>query len=502
MSSSVLLLATLTLVVAPPRAPGTGQEPARSDEPMLVLAAASLAEVLPRLARSWEESGGRPVRFSFAGTSRLAPQALEGRAHLFLSADLEWMEWVREREGLVGGSRVLFHNELVVVVPPDRENAPADAEELAAGAGFIALAGENVPAGRYARAALEAAGVWSVLEPRVVRGGNVRGALEWVARGEAEAGIVYATDAQAEPAVVVAFGFDGPGDPRVTYVGGVLAGADDPADARAFLEFLEGPEAGGILRAAGFETTPGAGVAARGTGTGVEGIGGPDPWTAIRISVGVGLLAALLGLVPAVGVAWVLARRPFPGKTLVTTLVLAPLVLPPVVTGFLMLALLGREGPLAGVLDALGWSVPFTPAAPVLAALVVGFPLYVVAVRGAFEAVDPRYEEVSWTLGVPRARTFLRISVPLALPGIAAGAVLAFARALGEFGATIVLAGNVEGRTRTIALAVYTLLESPGGRGRMWLLVGASVALSLAALAGYEALSRRQRRRLEDRRVG
>jgi molybdate transport system permease protein len=131
---------------------------------------------------------------------------------------------------------------------------------------------------------------------------------------------------------------------------------------------------------------------------------------------------------------------------------------------------------------------------------VVGLPLYVISVRGAFEAVDPTYEELSWTLGVPPRQTFLRISLPLALPGIVAGSVLAFARSLGEFGATVVLAGNVEGSTRTIALAVYTLLESPEGREATWVLVGASVAISLGALLGYEALSRRQRRRLEDRR--
>jgi molybdate transport system permease protein len=138
----------------------------------------------------------------------------------------------------------------------------------------------------------------------------------------------------------------------------------------------------------------------------------------------------------------------------------------------------------------------------VLAALVVGLPLYVVAIRGAFEAVDPHYEEVSWTLGVSPARTFGRVTLPLAFPGIAAGAVLAFARALGEFGATVVLAGNIEGRTQTIALAVYTLLESPSGGRATWALVGASVALSLAALIAFERLTTRQRRRMENRSRG
>ena len=119
------------------------------------------------------------------------------------------------------------------------------------------------------------------------------------------------------------------------------------------------------------------------------------------------------------------------------------------------------------------------------------------AIRGAFEMADRRFEEVSWTLGVSRTWTFWRISLPLALPGIVAGAVLTFARALGEFGATIVLAGNLEGETRTIALAVYSLLESPSGQGATWTLVSASVAISLIALLGFESLSRWQRKRLE-----
>jgi len=131
----------------------------------------------------------------------------------------------------------------------------------------------------------------------------------------------------------------------------------------------------------------------------------------------------------------------------------------------------------------------------------VGMPLYVISIRGAFEAVDAYYEELSWTLGSPPRRTFFRVSLPLALPGIAAGAVLAFARALGEFGATIVLAGNIEGSTRTIALAVYTLLESPAGQETVWTLVAASVAISMLALLGFEYFSRQQKRRLEDRHV-
>jgi molybdate transport system permease protein len=222
-----------------------------------------------------------------------------------------------------------------------------------------------------------------------------------------------------------------------------------------------------------------------------------DPLSAVSLSVAVGLASTLSALVPALIAGRWLARTSFAGRSLVSAAILVPMVLPPVVTGLLLLELLGRNTVVGGWLAAVGLPIPFTLLGAVLAAAVVGFPLYVLAIRQAFEAVDPRYEEVAATLGDRPLRAFLRVSLPLALPGIAAGAVLAFARGLGEFGATVVLAGNVEGRTRTIALAVYTLLDGPDDDPRLRWLVGISVALALAALVAYEALVRWSRRRLE-----
>ncbi|MDP2307423.1 MAG: molybdate ABC transporter permease subunit [Pseudomonadota bacterium] len=222
-----------------------------------------------------------------------------------------------------------------------------------------------------------------------------------------------------------------------------------------------------------------------------------DVASAIRLSLLVGLGAAALGFVPATAVAWLLARGTFRGKSLLSALVLAPLVLPPVVTGLLLLRVFGRASPLGAALDAIGLPVPFTLLGAVLAALVVGFPIYVMTIRGAIEAVDRRYEEVSLSLGVPPARTAWRVTLPLALPGVVAGVVLAFARGLGEFGATAIIAGNMEGRTRTIALAVYALLDAPRDDPRTAWLVAASVALAFVALVGFEGLTRWQRRRLE-----
>lgn len=215
----------------------------------------------------------------------------------------------------------------------------------------------------------------------------------------------------------------------------------------------------------------------------------------VALSLSIAVASALLGMPPALSLGWVLARRTFRGKTLVSALVLGPLVLPPVVTGLLLLRLLGRRGPLGPLLESIGVSVPFTTLGAIVAALVVGLPLYVIAARTAFEGVDPRLEEVAATLGASPMRVFARITVPLAWPGLLAGAVLAFARALGEFGATAVLAGDVPGQSRTIALAVYALLQSPRGEPDALRLSLLSVGLSVLALVTHERLIARHRRR-------
>jgi molybdate transport system permease protein len=482
----------------------------------LILAAASLIDLLPRIGALWEERGGIPVRFSFDATSRLAPQTLQGvPADILFSADTGWMNWVAEREGIREETRVdLLSNGMVVIVTQGSGFVPATAEELASPfLRNLAMAGENVPAGRYGRAALESTGAWGPVADKVVRAGNVRGVLEWVALGEAEAGVVYRTDALSESRVTVAFAFPAGAHRPITYPAAVLRHAPYPEVARAFLSFCRSPEAVEVIRDAGFnvpygtEASPagafpdtGAGALTQGPATAELAVPTlPNPWSAIRLSFLVALGATLAGFVPAVWLGWILARKEFVGKSVVATVALAPLVLPPVVTGFLLLSLLGTQSPVGAWLAATGLPIPFTLLGATLAALTVGLPLYVVSVRNAFQAVDPSYEEVSWTLGRHPWPTFLRVTFPLALPGIAAGAVLAFARALGEFGATVVLAGNVEGSTRTIALAVYTLLESPRGREAIWVLVGASVILSLLALLGYEVLSRRQRKQMEAR---
>jgi molybdate transport system permease protein len=207
-----------------------------------------------------------------------------------------------------------------------------------------------------------------------------------------------------------------------------------------------------------------------------------DTWQIIRLSVGVASLSTLVILPFAVSLAWWLARYDWPGKSLVETLVSLPLVIPPVATGLILLGLMGRKGLLGDFLyEVFGLEIVFTWKAVVLAARVMSFPLLVRSTRSAFEEVDSRLEQIAQTLGAGRWRVFFTITIPLAARGIIGGSVLAFARALGEFGATILVAGNIPGETATLSLSIYSLVEL-GKDTEAFRLMMASIAIAFVAV--------------------
>ena len=204
-----------------------------------------------------------------------------------------------------------------------------------------------------------------------------------------------------------------------------------------------------------------------------------------------GVLSTLLALPAGIAAAWVLARRSFPGKPVLETLLTLPLVLPPVATGFLLLQVLGLNSVVGRALDAAGIEVVFTWKAVVLAMAVMSFPLIVLTVRAGFEQVDVRYERVAATLGAAPPRVFLTITLPLAARSIVAGAILGFARALGEFGATIVVAGGIPGQTQTLAVAIFNLTEA-GREADASRLLLVSVALAFGAMLLANLVQRRK----------
>lgn len=218
----------------------------------------------------------------------------------------------------------------------------------------------------------------------------------------------------------------------------------------------------------------------------------PSDWSAIGVSLQVALVAVVCSLPLGIAAGWLLARRRFPGKLVFETCVNLPLVMPPVVTGYLLLITFGRQGPIGGWLDRwLGVQLVFDWKGAALAAAVVSFPLLVRSIRSAIAGVDVRLEDAARTLGAGPWDLFFTITLPLARRGVIAGAVLAFARALGEFGATIMIAGNIAGETRTIPLMIYSELETPGGERNIVLLIAASILISAAALLVSEYLERR-----------
>ncbi|MGO8688573.1 MAG: molybdate ABC transporter permease subunit [Thermoguttaceae bacterium] len=217
-----------------------------------------------------------------------------------------------------------------------------------------------------------------------------------------------------------------------------------------------------------------------------------EEWTALRLSLQVAACATLAGLPLAVAAGYLLARGKIPGKWLVETALNLPLVLPPVVVGYLLLVAFSPRGPLgAALLFCFGVKIVFTWLGAAVASAVMSFPLAVRAMRLAFQGVDPRLEMAARSLGASRWRAFLTVSLPLARRGVIAAAVLAFARSLGEFGATIMVAGNIEGRTRTIPLAIYSLSARPDGLTQAWRLVALAILLACAALAVSQWMERR-----------
>ena len=226
----------------------------------------------------------------------------------------------------------------------------------------------------------------------------------------------------------------------------------------------------------------------------------PEEWRAVALSLRVSFWATLLSLPLGIFVAYALARWEFWGKQLLNGLVHLPLILPPVVTGYLLLLTFGRKGYVGQFLDEwFGIVLAFRWTGAVLAAAVMAFPLMVRAIRLAIEAVDPKLEEAASTLGAPRPWVFATVTLPLILPGIVAGAILAFAKAMGEFGATITFVSNIPGQTQTLPSAIYAFLQVPGGDGQAFRLVLVAIVVAMAALLLAEWVSRAIAKRIASR---
>ena len=438
-----------------------------------VFAAASTTEALGEITDQFRRDTGIEVRLNFAASSTLAKQIEAGAtADVFLSADQEWMDYLAGKNLLRTGSRLdLLGNELVLIAGKD---GPMTAKmekgfDLASCfKGRLAVGDpSNVPAGKYAQQAMESLGWWDALKGRLAPAADVRSALRLVEVGEASVGIVFATDAAASKKVTVIGVFPADSHKPILYPVALTAGASPAAE--RFLQALRGEPARQVFLRHGFIVVPK--TAATGAATSPAPTQEIGPAVMLSLKVALGCVAAVT--VPGIALGWLLARRNFVGKNVLNALVHAPLVLPPVVIGYLALLALGRYGPVGRWLDTMGIHLAFTWQGAFVAAAIMAMPLMVRAVRLAIELADARLEQAAATLGASPLRVFATVTLPLALPGVVSGLVLAFARALGEFGATITFAGNLPGSTQTLPLAVYVALQNN---------VGGAIALSLILL--------------------
>ena len=223
----------------------------------------------------------------------------------------------------------------------------------------------------------------------------------------------------------------------------------------------------------------------------------PEEWTAVRLSLLVASVAGVCSLPFGIGIALLLARGRFWGRSLLDTVVHLPLILPPVATGYLLLIGFGRRGPIGSFLyEQFGITFAFRWTGAALACAVMGFPLMVRAIRLSIEAVDARLESAAGTLGANRLMVFLTVTLPLIAPGILAGTILAFAKSMGEFGATITFVSNIPGETQTLPAAIYTLTQVPGGEAGAMRLTLVSIAISMAALLASELMARTMSRKI------
>lgn len=499
---AILLLASLCRAAAE----ATVEKPT-----VTIFAAAGATDAVTAACAEYENRTGIHVDRSFGASSTLARQIEAGAgADVFISANPQWMDYLQERDLLSPGTRRdLAVNRLVLIAPASSSlsvKLETGVDLASRIEGRIAVGDPaHVPAGMYAKQALEHFGCYETLKPRMVNCSTVREALGLVEAGQVAAGIVYQSDAIAAKRVRVVDVFPESSHQRITFQIAVLSSARPGAE--DLLQFFTSREAVGILASYGFDATdatsqaePVRSVPVRAeeqktTPDGVTTNGWlptSEEWETILTSMKVAAGCVAVLAVPGILLAYLLARKNFRGKTLIETLVHAPLVIPPVVTGYLLLVLLGNNGLVGKWLhETFGIELAFTLNGAVIAAAVMALPLMVRSVRVAMELVDRRLEEAARTLGAGPVRTFLSVTVPLALPGIVSGLVLAFARSLGEFGATAVFVGSIEGRGRTLPLAIYSHLQTASGEASVVRLVGFSIVLSLAAVAISELSARR-----------
>jgi molybdate transport system permease protein len=463
-------------------------------ETITLFSAASTAGLMNELASRYEKETGILVQVNLASSGNLARQIQQGaQADIFLSANVKWMDSLQAKGLLKNESRRdLLSNRLVLVSPKDRPmtfDLDYDSDLPAIFTGPIATGDPgHVPAGAYAKEAMEHFEWFDALAGRMTNSSSAKAAMLLVEQGEVAMGIVYRSDAMASAKVNIVAEFPAKSHTPIVYP--VALVSDAKPTAVTFLAWLGGSTDQDAISRFGFAATDtNDSLAAAPASNEIDSAG---CLTAVMLSLKVAGVSVLLLAIPSVVIGWLLARKEFPGKRLLSAAVYIPLVVPPIATGYLLLMVLGVNGPVGQWLyEFFGIRLAFHWTGAAVASAVVAFPLMVRSVRLAITGIDVRLESAALTLGSNRIQTFLSITLPLAWPGIVAGAVLAFARSMGEFGATVTFAGNFAGQTRTLPLAAFGHMQTPGGEDAAMQLVAISIGLSVFSILAAEWLAGR-----------
>lgn len=460
---------------------------------MTVFAAAGTTDVITDVAKQFEQQFDVDVILNFAASSTLARQIEAGApADVYISANKQWMDYVQQKNLSAENSRREFlANSLSVVVPRDAKlKSVTDlADFLVSVPGRIAVGDiEHVPAGIYAKETLQNLGCFDAVKDKFVHCDSVRAALRLAELNQVDAAIVYRTDALASSEVALLGTFDENTHEPIIYYAAKTSNGGEAAD--YFITFLDSDYAVGTFTRFGFKTL--RTVQNPPVVRAVDNFSTLGVTSALFISVKVATLCTVCLILPGIMLGYILARRNFPGKGLAEGLLYTPLVVPPVVTGYLLLAVLGRTTLLGRFLmETFGIEFAFTFKGAVMASAIVSLPLMIRSVKVAIELADIKYEQAANTLRSGPFRTFFFITLPLAWPGIITGAVLAFARSLGEFGATMTFVGNIPGQTRTLPLAIYSALQIPSAQSHVWKMALISVSLAVGSVLIAELLNRR-----------
>lgn len=470
------------------------------NKPVTVFAASGTMVALGRIAKAFQEQTGQKVLTNVASSSTLARQITAGADFdVYISANPKWMNCVQDRGLIENESRQnLLADKLALIAPVGRfiDNEDRSIPDIINSTdGYISIGDAiHVPCGAYTKQALTEMNCWDAIKHRCVPAASVRAAQQYVESGQCDLGIVYRASAAQSDKVQVLGIFDESLHSPVQFI---VASSVNSEKGSSFIEFLKAPVADHIFVNAGFRTYHEQSTVPSTIKTSSEGAFSVNEWKAFLISLKVAATCTLVVAAPGIGLGYVLARKSFRCQSLVNAVVCVPMVIPPVVTGYLALLYLGKNSFIGKWLDEIfGFSVAFSWVGAVVVSAIMGFPLLVRSVKTAVEMIDQRYNHAANTLGSGPVRTFFTITLPLAGPGVLAGLILAFARSLGEFGATATFAGNIPGKTQTLSLAIYNFTQIPGAESAAMRLVGISVLLSFAAMFGSELLSRKMKTRL------